>query len=317
MMDGTEGVTEMEGALIVGTGRDAAGSLTEIVGTSVGRLTTGALKLWPLVMDGGSLTEIVGTACVVETLWKRPRGGAVVLGAGESLTEMVGIGGVTPIEGMLPVRPWPEDGVSLTEMVGMFDTDCGLLKRLLLAGRDSPTDMLGIGGCGRVDGDGSAYGSTDTGGVADTDGKAYGSAGTGGTAFAAGVVDGVEDAVFILLNGLLFAKGPFGVPGRPVLSGAGELDGPNSLKGAGDDDPDLLAGLSKGLGDAAALLAGLSNGLGAAPDLLVGLSNTLFLVGTIGSVADFSNGFGAGAGAGSGFGSAGRIDFSSFSSTIP
>jgi hypothetical protein len=144
-MDGTEGATEIEGALIVGTGRDAVGSLTEMVGTSLGKLMTGALKLWPRVMEGGSLTEMLGTACVVETRLKRPLGGAVD-GAGESLTEIVGIGGVTPIEGMLPVRPWPVDGVSLTEMVGMFDTDCGLLNRLLLAGRDSLTEMLGIGG---------------------------------------------------------------------------------------------------------------------------------------------------------------------------
>ena len=123
--------------------------------------------------------------------------------------------------------------------------------------------------------------------------------------------------MFILPNGLLFATGPFAVPGRLLLSGAGELDGPNSFKGAGDDDPDLLAGLSKGLGDAAALLAGLSNGLGAAPDRLVGLSNTLFLVGTIGSVVDFSIGFGTAAGTGSGFESAGKMDFSSFSSITP
>lgn len=138
-MDGIEGV------LTVGTGLGAVGSLTEIVGTSLGRLMTGALKLWPRVMEGGSLTAMVGTACVVETRLKRPRGGAVD-GAGESLTEMVGMGGVTPIEGMLPVRPCPVDGVSLTEMVGMFDTDCGLLNRLLLAGRVSLTEMLGMGG---------------------------------------------------------------------------------------------------------------------------------------------------------------------------
>lgn len=102
-MDGTEGVTEIEGALIVGMGLDAGGSLTDIVDTSVGRLMTGALKLWPRVMEGGSLIETRGTACVVDTRLNRPRGGAVV-GAGESLTEMVGMGGVTPMEGMLPVR---------------------------------------------------------------------------------------------------------------------------------------------------------------------------------------------------------------------
>lgn len=147
-------------------------------------------------------------------------------------------------------------------------------------------------------------------------GSAYGSAGTEGTVLAAGADEGVLEAVLTLLSGLRLAKGPLGVAGRPLPNGADEVEGPNSLRGAGDAAPDLLAGLSKGLAD---LLAGLSNGLGAAPDLLVGLSKTLFRVGTIGSVADFSNGFGAdaGAGAGSGFGSAGRIDFSSFSSTTP
>ena len=142
-------------------------------------------------------------------------------------------------------------------------------------------------------------------------GSAYGSAGTGGTALVAGV-DGVVDAVLTLLSGLLLAKGPFGVAGRLLPNGAGELDGPNSFRGAGDAVPDLLAGLSKGLAD---LLAGLSKGLGAAPDLLVGLSNKLFLVGTRGSVADLSTSFGATAG--SGLGSAGKMDFSSLSSTTP
>lgn len=144
-MDGTEGATEIEGALIVGTGLDAEGSLTAILGTSLGRLMTGALKLWPRIMAGVSLMEMLGTACVVATLLKRPRGGAVA-GAGESLTEMVGMGGVTPTEGMLPVRLWLETGVSLTEIVGILDTDCGLLNRLLVARRDSVAEMLGVGG---------------------------------------------------------------------------------------------------------------------------------------------------------------------------
>lgn len=151
-------------------------------------------------------------------------------------------------------------------------------------------------------------------------GSAYGSAETGGAAFAAGA-EGVLDAVLTLLSGLLLANGPLGVDGRPLPSGEGELDGPNSFNGAGDPAPALLAGLSKGLAD---LLAGLSNGLGDGPFLLVGLSKTLFRVGRIGSVADFSVGLGAGGGgvgvgaaAGSGLGSAGKIDFSSFSSTTP
>jgi hypothetical protein len=139
-------LTEIEGALIVGTPLIGAGeSLTEMVGTSEGKLMVGALKLCPLVIAGGSLTEIVGMAGVVGALLKRPRAGAAA-GVGVSLTEMVGIGGITPMDGMLPVRPCPCDGVSLTEMVGMLDTDCGLLNRPRLVGRDSLTAMLGIGG---------------------------------------------------------------------------------------------------------------------------------------------------------------------------
>lgn len=117
-----------------------------------------------------------------------------------------------------------------------------------------------------------------------------------------------------LLNGLLLANGPFGVAGRLLPNGDGELDGPNSFKDDGDPVAALLAGLSNGLAD---LLAGLSNGLGDAPDLLVGLSKTLFLVVSVGSAFAFSTGFGAGAGAGSGLGSAGKMDFSSLSSITP
>ena len=126
------------------------------------------------------------------------------------------------------------------------------------------------------------------------------------------------DAVLTLLRGLRLANGPLGVDGRPLPNEA-EVDCPKSLNGAGDPAPDLLAGLSKGLAD---LLAGLSNGLGDGPFRLVGLSNTLFRGGMVGSVADFSNGGGAAAGAagaatGSVLGSAGKNDFSSFSSTTP
>jgi hypothetical protein len=172
-MDGTDGLTEIEGALSFGGGRGAEGSLTEMAGTSAGRLMTGALKLWPRVTEGASFTEMLGTACVVDTLLKRPRGGAVD-GAGVSLTDIVGIGGVTPIAGILPDRLFFRDGVSLTEMVGMTDTDCGLPNRLLLAGRASLIAILGIGGWGRVDGGGSAYGSVG--------GSAYGSVTIGGLA---------------------------------------------------------------------------------------------------------------------------------------
>ena len=173
MMDGTDGVKDIEGALSFGGGRGAEGSLTEMVGTSAGRLMTGALKLWPRVTEGASCTDMLGTAWVVDTLLKRPRGGAVD-GAGVSLTEIVGIGGVTPIAGILPDRLFFKDGVSLMEIVGITDTDCGLPNLLLLAGRASLTAILGIGGWGRVDGGGSAYGSVG--------GSAYGSVVKGGLA---------------------------------------------------------------------------------------------------------------------------------------
>lgn len=158
----------MAGGFTIGRALDVDASLTEIVGISDGRLTTGALKLCPLVIDGASLTAIVGTACVVDTLLNRPRAGAEARVV-EALTEITGTGGETPIDGILPLRAWPEEGVSVTEMIGIVDTDCGLLKRPRLAGRVSLTDILGMGGCGRDDG--SAYGSAGTG-FEDTSGSA-------------------------------------------------------------------------------------------------------------------------------------------------
>jgi hypothetical protein len=69
LMDGTEGDTEIEGALIFGP-RDGAGApFTAIVGMSGVTAMEGTLALRPL------------------------------LGAGASLKKMLGIGGVTPIEG--------------------------------------------------------------------------------------------------------------------------------------------------------------------------------------------------------------------------
>jgi hypothetical protein len=69
LIEGTDGVTEMDGALIFGP--RATGSFTDIVGIS-------------------GVTEMDGT------LGSRP-----LLGAGESLTEILGMGGDTPIEGTL------------------------------------------------------------------------------------------------------------------------------------------------------------------------------------------------------------------------
>ena len=81
---------------------------------------------------------------------------------------------MSPIAGILPDRLFFKDGVSLMEIVGITDTDCGLPNLLLLAGRASLTAILGIGGWGRVDEGGSAYGSVG--------GSAYGSVVKGGLA---------------------------------------------------------------------------------------------------------------------------------------
>jgi hypothetical protein len=96
LMEGIEGVTEMEGAL----------------------------GLAPRLGAGELSTDIVGMLGVtdIEGGWTlRPR-----LGAGDSLTEIVGMPGVTPIEGtlalvprLLPGRLVDVEGLSENEMVGM------------------------------------------------------------------------------------------------------------------------------------------------------------------------------------------------------
>lgn len=101
-MDGTEGVTDIEGALIFGPRGGAGDSLIEIVGIS-------------------GVTEIEGG------LTSRPLFDAVY-----PLTDMLGIGGVTPMEGVFTLGPRPVgplmemDGVSETEIVGMEGADAGL-----------------------------------------------------------------------------------------------------------------------------------------------------------------------------------------------
>ena len=101
-MDGTEGVTEIEGALILGPRAGAGDSLTEMVGMLGVTEMEGAFASHPL------------------------------FGAGESLMDMVGMGGVTPIDGtfILEFRPLPGplidiDGVSDTEIVGMGGPEAG------------------------------------------------------------------------------------------------------------------------------------------------------------------------------------------------
>jgi hypothetical protein len=69
LMVGTDGVTEIDGALILGPRAGAGAPLTAIIGTSGVTAMEGTLALRPL------------------------------LGAGASLKEMLGMGGVTPIEG--------------------------------------------------------------------------------------------------------------------------------------------------------------------------------------------------------------------------
>jgi hypothetical protein len=88
----------------------------------------GALIFGPRA--AGSFTEIVGTSGVTEmegALTSRP-----LLGAGDSLTEILGMGGDTPIEGMLALYPRPllgpltdMEGVSETEMVGTIGAETG------------------------------------------------------------------------------------------------------------------------------------------------------------------------------------------------
>jgi hypothetical protein len=100
------------------------------------------------------LTLMVGTAGA-ETVGMGL--GRPLLGAGELLREMLGMGGVIPIEGTilcpraLAGRLTDIAGVSETEMVGIEGAEAGISRPLLGAG-DSLTDMLEIGGVTPIDG---------------------------------------------------------------------------------------------------------------------------------------------------------------------
>lgn len=84
-------MTDIEGALILGTGAGEGDSLMDIVGMS-------------------GVTDMAGTLAFIP-----------LRGAGVSLTEMVGIGGVTPIDGTFAVDPrW---GGLLTEMDGVSEME--------------------------------------------------------------------------------------------------------------------------------------------------------------------------------------------------
>lgn len=96
LMEGTEGVTEIEGALGVAPRLGAGDSSIAMVGI------LGATET-----EGGLTSRLL-------------------LGAGDSLNEKVGIGGVTAIDGdlelgarLLPGRLIDVEGVSETEIVGM------------------------------------------------------------------------------------------------------------------------------------------------------------------------------------------------------
>jgi hypothetical protein len=99
-MDGTDGVTEIEGAL----------------------------TFFPLAGEGALLTEMLGMSGVTEIdgiLVPRP-----LLGAEESLTDILGMGGVTPIDGTFAPRPLPGllidiEGVSEIDIVGIVGTEAG------------------------------------------------------------------------------------------------------------------------------------------------------------------------------------------------
>lgn len=114
-----------------------------------GRLAFAVLGL------GDSLTDMLGIGGVT------PMEGTVIplRRAGVSLTDMLGIGGVTPIDGTLTWPPLLEAGVSLTEILGMggvtfVDGDCtlGLRRKGLLRETEgvSETEIVGMGGAGDV-----------------------------------------------------------------------------------------------------------------------------------------------------------------------
>lgn len=105
LMEGTEGVEVRGGALALRAGIGA--SETDIVGIS-------------------GVTEIIGTFTSL------PRVAIPLAGAGDSLIEILGIGGEIPMEGMALLEPRPDgalteiDGVSDTEIVGMAGVDDSL-----------------------------------------------------------------------------------------------------------------------------------------------------------------------------------------------
>lgn len=93
LITGTEGLTEIEGTLLLRPWAGAAESLMEMIGTS-------------------GVTEIDGT------LTGRP-----LVGTEESLTDMLGSGRVTPRDGALTFEYRPPALGVLTEMDGVSETE--------------------------------------------------------------------------------------------------------------------------------------------------------------------------------------------------
>jgi hypothetical protein len=188
LIEGTEGVTDTDGAGFLENRPGAGDWLTDIVGTSGVTLMEGvviplfnagvsltdihgmrgALNLDPLLGAGESLTEIVGMLDVVMPLLNPGvsltdmlgMGGALnldpLLAVGESLTDIVGISGVTDIEGA--VIPLLSAGASFTEMlgtggktpiVGTFTAEPRLGPLTEIDGV-SETEIVGMGGAGVV-----------------------------------------------------------------------------------------------------------------------------------------------------------------------
>lgn len=123
LMEGAEGVTEIEGGLNLDCRAGADGALIEMTGILGVTEIEGALNLLPRAGAGASLMEMVGTLGMTEIV------GMLVLpdllAAGTSLTEILGIGGVTPTDGTLTPNPrlggpfFGTEGVSEIDMVGI------------------------------------------------------------------------------------------------------------------------------------------------------------------------------------------------------
>jgi hypothetical protein len=188
LIDGTEGVTDTDGAGFLENRPGAGDWLTDIVGTSGVTLMEGvvtpflkagvsltdmlgmggALNLDPLLGTGESLTEIVEMLDVVMPLLNAGvslidmlgMGGALNLDpllAGESLTDITGMSGVTDIEGA--VIPLLSAGASLTDMlgtggetpiVGTFTAEPRRLGPLTEIDGVSEKEIVGMGGAGVV-----------------------------------------------------------------------------------------------------------------------------------------------------------------------